>query len=61
MIWTTEKRRVKELLEHELNPRKLSKKQKSDLQESLDKFGLAEIPVINRDTQLLQAISVFHF
>ena len=53
MKWTTEKRRAKDLKEHQLNPRKLSKKQKKDLQESLEKFSLAELPVINRDDSII--------
>ena len=53
MKWHTEKRRVKDLREHELNPRKLSKKQKKDLQTSLERFSLAEIPAINTDNTII--------
>lgn len=53
MKWTTEKRRLTDLKENRINPRKISKKQKSDIEESLDHFSLAEIPAINRDNTII--------
>lgn len=47
--WHTEKRKVKDLLPFEKNPRFISGKQMKDLQRSLKKFNLAELPAINLD------------
>ncbi len=49
LSWHTEKRTVNVLLPFEKNPRKISDKQMSDLQRSLKKFNLAELPAINLD------------
>lgn len=51
--WTTEKRKLSDLIPVSYNPRKLSKKQADDLKKSLVKFNLAELPVINADNVLL--------
>lgn len=51
--WSTEKRRVSDLVEYEYNPRKMTTQQMKKLRESLEKFGLVEIPVINLDGILL--------
>jgi hypothetical protein len=53
MKWSTEKRKVSELVDNEINPRTISAKQKKDLSESLDKFGLAEIPAVNLDNVII--------
>ena len=53
IYWVTEKRKLKDLIEYKNNPRKLSEKQEEDLRESLEKFGLAEIPAINTDNTIL--------
>lgn len=53
MKWTTEKRRLGELIPYEHNPRQLTDKQYADLKASLSKFNLAEIPAVNTDNQLL--------
>ncbi|MEN9907152.1 MAG: hypothetical protein RLZZ540_293 [Bacteroidota bacterium] len=45
--WSTEKRKVKDLIPYEYNPRKLSEDKKQKLRESLEKYNLAEIPAIN--------------
>lgn len=47
--WYTETRIVKDLIPYEYNPRTLSKAKKEKLKASLEKFNLAEIPVINTD------------
>lgn len=49
----TEQRKVKELLPYEHNPRKITAKMAEKLRESLEKFGLAEIPVVNTDNTLV--------
>lgn len=49
LIWHTEKRKIDDLIPYEHNPRMMTEKQKSDLEESLKKFNLMSIPVINID------------
>lgn len=46
LIWHTEKRRVRDLVPSEGNPRQMSTEQAAQLQRSLEKFGLVEIPVV---------------
>ena len=53
LSWSTEQRRVVDLLPYEYNPRKMTAQQSRKLRESLEKFGLVEIPVINLDGMLL--------
>ncbi|MDU1892827.1 MAG: DNA modification methylase [Dysgonomonas sp.] len=53
LFWTTQKRRVKDLIPRDYNPRSRDKKGQSILKESLDKFGLVDTPVINLDEQLI--------
>jgi ParB-like chromosome segregation protein Spo0J len=49
----TEQRRVNELILSNYNPRKMSEEQVKQLTMSLEKFDLAEIPVINTDNTIL--------
>ena len=51
--WKTEKRKINVLIPYEKNPRKISEKQIEDLKKSLQKFNLAEIPVINTDNTII--------
>jgi len=51
--WKVEKRRIGDLVPADYNPRKLSEKQREDLEKSLKKFGLAEIPVINLNNNII--------
>lgn len=51
--WTTEKRKVKNLIPYEYNPRNLSEEKKAKLRASLKKFDLAEIPVVNVDNVII--------
>lgn len=51
--WRTEVRTVDELIPQTINPRIISDKQMSDLKKSLNKFGLAEIPAIDKDGKIL--------
>jgi hypothetical protein len=47
--WRTEQRRVRDLIPWEGNPRKISDRQAEQLRASLDRFGVADIPVIDAD------------
>lgn len=51
--WKTEKRKVNDVLPYAHNPRKISALQMKNLQDSLAKFGLVEIPAINLDNTLI--------
>lgn len=48
-----EKRKINDLIPYESNPRKLTEKQFDDLKKSLEKFDLAEIPVIDIDNKIV--------
>ena len=51
--WRTEKRRVGDLVPYDKNPRTLSDKQRKDLEASITKFNLVEIPAVNTDNAVL--------
>jgi len=51
--WTTEKRKVKELVPYEKNPRRITEKQREQLEKSLSDFDLVEIPAINTDNIII--------
>lgn len=53
LTWTTEQRKVSDLVPHSKNPRSLSPQQQKDLTASITKLGFAEIPAINTDNQVL--------
>ncbi|MFH1792692.1 MAG: DNA methyltransferase [Patescibacteria group bacterium] len=53
LSWHTEKRRIKDLIPYELNPRKLPDDQAKKLKESLTKFDLVEIPAIDTDNKIV--------
>jgi ParB-like chromosome segregation protein Spo0J len=53
LIWKIETRKLKDLREHPKNPRKLSKNQHDHLTRSLEKFGVAEKPIINIDGMII--------
>ncbi len=53
IVWHTEQRKVSELVPYSKNPRILSDKQREDLEASIKKFGLAEIPAINTDNLII--------
>ena len=53
LIWHTEQRQIKELIPTEGNPRQLTKKQAIDLEKSLKKFNLVDIPAINTDLRII--------
>jgi len=51
--WTTQQRKVSELIPYDFNPRKLTPEQEQKLKESLEKFDLVEIPAINTDNTII--------
>lgn len=51
--WSTQKRRVSDLIPNEQNPRTMSAKQIEDLKKSLKKFNLVEIPVIDTENKVI--------
>ena len=51
--WTTVTKRIGELIPYGKNPRRLTDKQYDDLKQSLIKFSLAEIPVIDFDNTII--------
>lgn len=53
MDWTLEKRKLSDLKQHKNNPRCLSKNDAEQLQKSLEKFGVCEPIVINRDNVIV--------
>lgn len=53
LTWTTERRRVNDLVPFEKNPRTISPKQLADLTKSLKRFNLVEIPAIDKDGKIL--------
>lgn len=53
LSWATVQKKVNDLIPQEVNPRKISDKQMSDLTRSLKKYGLVEIPAIDSDGKIL--------
>lgn len=53
LYWTTEQRRVRDLIPLEFNPRKVNAEKQQQLIESYKTFDLVEIPVINRDNHII--------
>lgn len=53
ITWHTETRKVDDLVPYDKNPRTLSDKQRKDLEASITKFSLAEIPAINTDNTIV--------
>lgn len=51
--WETKKVKVKDLIQLDINPRKISEEKKQKLVESLEKFNLVEIPAVNTDLQII--------
>lgn len=51
--WHTEKRTVDDLIPYEENPRMITEKQKKDLEQSLKRFDLMSIPVINTNNIII--------
>lgn len=53
LVWATTQKKVNDLVPQEVNPRKISDKQMSDLKRSLKKFNLVEVPAIDLDGAIL--------
>lgn len=53
LSWSTETRKVRDLIPYKYNPRKLSEVRKEKLRKSLEKFNLVEIPVIDLNNTLI--------
>ena len=53
LVWHTETRKIKDLKEHEKNPRKITKDQMEKLKQSLKSFNYVETIVINLDNTIL--------
>jgi ParB-like chromosome segregation protein Spo0J len=51
--WTTQIRKIKELIPFPNNPRKMSKEQAKNLLDSLEKFDYVELVAINADNTIL--------
>jgi len=51
--WHTEERKVDSLLPHKKTPRKISKEQADRLKQSLETYGLVEIPAVDLDGIIL--------
>lgn len=53
LVWHTEIRKIKDLKEHEKNPRKITKDQLAKLKQSLENFNYVETIVVNLDNTIL--------
>lgn len=51
--WTTESRKISDLIPNTKNPRKMSTFQKDKLKQSFEKFNLVEIPAIDTDNRVI--------
>ena len=52
-LWTTQKRKISDLIGFKNNPRKISDSQMENLKNSIKKFNLVEIPAIDLDNTIL--------
>lgn len=62
ITWSTEKRKVKDLIPADYNPRKISEKQRLELIESIKEFDTVEPLVINLNNHLIgghQRLSIY--
>ncbi len=53
ITWRSESRIVDDLIPYKENPHQLTEKQVKDLQETLERFDLAEIPTVNTDNTVI--------
>jgi len=53
LVWHTEQRKIKHLIPWEGNPRQMTEKQAKDLEKSLKKFNLVDIPAIDTDNKII--------
>lgn len=60
LLWKTEQRKVKDLLDHPNNPRTLSKKSHADLLKSFEEFDYVEIAAIDADNTIVAGHQRIH-
>ena len=53
LYWETKKVKVKDLIQFDINPRKISETMKQKLSDSLYRFNLVDIPVVNTDMKII--------
>lgn len=53
LVWSTQKRKINELIPYEQNPRQMTEVQVEQLKKSLEKFNLVEIPAIDTDNKIV--------
>lgn len=53
LTWTTETRKISDLVPNALNPRVMSDRQMAALKKSLLDFGVVELPVVDRDNKVI--------
>ena len=53
LSWHTEKLKVKHLIPYEGNPRQMTEKQAKDLEKSIKKFNLVDIPAVDTDNKII--------
>ena len=53
LVWHTEMRKIKDLKEHDKNPRKITKEQMEKLKDSIKSFNYVETVVVNLDNTIL--------
>lgn len=53
LYWITQQRKVSELIISDFNPRKIEDSQKKALLDSLEKFDLVDIPVLNSENMII--------
>lgn len=51
--WSLQKRKIKDLIPHPKNPRKLSKHDHYHLSESVSRFGLIDKPIIDKNNRII--------
>ncbi len=49
LVWRLEKRILRDLIPNERNPRQLTKTQESQLKKSLEKYGLIDKPIVQKN------------
>ena len=60
LSWTTEKRKIKDLIPAQYNPRQMTETQAKDLRKSIEKFDIVEIPAVNTDGTILAGHQRLH-
>lgn len=53
LTWLNARRKINDLIPYEQNPRQMTEKQAEDLQKSIEKFDLVEIPAIDLDNKIV--------